>query len=47
MDKNALAAAVMRAYNEGKWHTGVMFWQFSSDKSGEIIGTVISPLMGK
>jgi hypothetical protein len=47
MDKNVLAAAVIRAYNEGKWHAGVMIWQFASDKNGEVIGTVISQLMQK
>jgi len=44
MDKNALADAVNRANQEGKWHAGVMFWQFCSDKNAETIRTVISNL---
>jgi len=45
MDRNVLAAAVIRGFKEGKWFGGVMFWQFCSDKNGQIIRTVISQLI--
>jgi hypothetical protein len=45
MDSKVLAAAVIRAFKEGKWYGGVMFWQFNSDKNGQIIRTVISQLI--
>ena len=44
MDQQTLSNAIVRAYNEGQWHAGVMLWQFQSDKGGQIINTVCSQL---
>jgi chitinase len=44
MDMNSLKNAINRAYKEGGWSAGVMFWQFSSDKNGQAIMTVINEL---
>lgn len=40
MNHSTLAEAVKRAYEEGKWSGGVMFWQYSSDMNGTAIYTV-------
>jgi len=44
MDLNTLKNSINRAHKEGGWSAGVMFWQFSSDKNGKAIMTVISEL---
>jgi chitinase len=44
MDKHALGEAVVRAYKEGNWHAGVMFWQFISDTGGQTINAACSQL---
>ena len=42
MDPQTLGNAVIKAYNQGKWHGGVMLWQFQSDKGGQVINTACS-----
>jgi chitinase len=44
MDIGILSSSVGRAKKEGKWSAGVMFWQYSSDSTGEAIKTVTSSL---
>ncbi len=43
-DKGVLSNAFVRAFQEGRWHGGVMFWQFSSDIGGETVKASISRL---
>lgn len=40
-----LAAAFVANYKYNGWKTGVMFWQYSSDKNGVICNNSINPLM--
>lgn len=40
MEKSSLSAAMKRAYNELGYYSGVAFWQYFSDASGDIVKTV-------
>jgi hypothetical protein len=45
MEKSELGNAVTRGKKELGWSSGVFFWQYSSDLTGETIAAVISGLM--
>jgi len=47
MEKNALAAAFKKAYDEIGYYSGVSFWQYFSDSSGEIVKTVATYMKEK
>jgi len=40
MEKGPLAAAIKKAYDSLGFYTGVAYWQYISDASGESINTV-------
>ena len=45
MNKTNLASAISKAVQETSWRAGVMFWQFHSDPTGDVVGTVAKALM--
>ena len=44
MDPHALGQAALRAHQEGKWHAGIMMWQFFNDKGGQAMKSAAEPL---
>jgi len=44
VDKSVLAGLLDQGLTNLKWYAGVMFWQYSSDQSGEVVQTVIAPI---
>lgn len=46
MNPSDIGIAAVKAYNDFKWYGGIMFWQYSSDHSGNIIYSAASKLKG-
>lgn len=44
MEASVLNNAIVKAYKDNSWKTGVMYWQFSSDHSSSILNEALSGL---
>ena len=45
MQPYELSLSLAAAYRHNKWHTGVMFWQFSSDPNSTVLEKSLNGLL--